>query len=305
MKLINFKDLIDRRYGCVEYLAKFLSFCKVDFLKNKLTIKKWGDIVSNLDNSILPPMGMGDILYILLCLRSKGKKYNNIFITKNYFYDLISLFPDVVENAVLINESDMFLFDKAKFTFKDIYCQKKETLFLKLFMNAIGGQISHFNGCITENDDYFAKRSIPKDKVVLFCPEATTCEKEISEQYWILYANKISALGYYPIFNSSRQYGIYPSVFWDIKSTIALANYSVAVIGYRSGLLDVLAYFSNVNFIVFYPKKPSDFHARYISDYFTNRSQKYMNFCSLKTLHVIDNIREYIFDEKCFPLLNN
>lgn len=304
MKLILFKDWLDRRFGYLEYLANFLSFCKVDFLNNLLTVKKWEGIVSDLDNSILPPMGMGDILYILLCLRSNGQKCNNIFITKKYFFDLISLFPDVVQNVVLINERDMFLFDKAKYTFKDIYFQKKEQLFLNLFMNATGGKISFFTGSITENDEFFVNRGIPKNKVVLFCPEATTCEKEISEQYWILYANKLSSLGFFPIFNSTKQYGIYPSVFWDIKSTIALSNYAVAVIGYRSGLLDVLAYFSNTGFIVFYPKKPSDFHARYISNYFVNKSKKYMSFCSLKSLHSIDNIREYIFDENCFPLIN-
>ena len=250
-------------------------------------------------NIIIPPQGLGDILYILLILSGKEEKYT-IFLTKKYFGDLCNLFPEVISKKVYMNQLPYSPY--ALYKFSDIYKESYQENFYKLFKNVNGGEFNKEKHIpISVNAvKTFNKLNLVSGKTVLILPEAKSCPN-ITSDYWLKYAQFIEKSGYEPVFNSNLKFGKYKNIFLSISDTITFATLSGNIIGYRSGLCDVLAYFSSARGIYLYPDNPYDYHASYIKDYMLNKGQKYMEFCSLKTFNQSKNIQEYIIKENEYP----
>lgn len=247
-----------------------------------------------------PPQGLGDILYVLLCLEAKGKEKYTFILRKKHFKDICLLFPDIVENVIV---SEKFPYcEKFLYQHKDIYKEQEANCFLELFCNAVSADIKHHHDFKFDEKykDKFIKEGFIIGKTVLICPECVSCPNEVSEQYWIKYADMLTEAGFLPVFNSEKKYGNYKNIFLNIRETVNFAELAGNIIGYRSGLCDVLCYFTNAAGIYFYPDKLQNEAKKYNKDFTIAPVQKYMEFCSLKKINPDKDIKEFIFEENKF-----
>ncbi len=278
--------------------------CLIPFksLRKKFRNKSLSLLTKYINKGIIfPPQGLGDILYILLSLENKYDKKYTFLLTKKHFKDLCLLFPNVVKEALVLNEiswSEDYLYQH-----NEIYKKQKANSFLELFKNATSTEIKRdysFNFDVNYKND-FVKEGFLLNKTVLILPECVSCLNEATKEYWIKYADILKEQGYMPVFNSKEEYGSYKSIFLNLSETINFAECAGNIIGYRSGLCDVLSYFTNAKGIYFYPNEPHFSNKDYIEDFENNPAQKYMEFCSLKKINPNKNIQEFIFDETKFP----
>ncbi len=253
---------------------------------------------------LIPPPGLGDILYILCCLKHHfdEKKYVMI-INKKYFIDLVELFPGVIDKVILVEK----LYNESQLL-KNWY-QKNNKHFILNFSKKLKTTIDTNNHLkVAHNNkisNLFYEFNLIEGKTVLLCPESNSCHNEISKEYWIKYADKLKNLGYTPIFNSKNKYADFQNIFLNIKDTILFVNLAGYVIGYRSGLCDVLMYFCNVKAIFLYPNILWKGHAKYIENFNNNPAQKYLAYCSLKYIYPQKDIQEFLFQNDKFPIFTN
>lgn len=258
---------------------------------------------------IVPPQGLGDILYLLLSLENKKHKKYTFILRKKHFQELCKLFPKIVKNIIISTElpyDERFLYQHY-----DIYKKHKVISFLELFKNATMVDIKRDYAFNFDNKykNKFIKEGFIPQKTVLILSESTSCPNNVSSEYWIKYADILSEQGYLPVFNSKTKYGNHKSIFLNLSDTINFAECAGNIIGYRSGLCDVLSYFTKAKCIFLYPDKPHISNQDYIKDFEIDPAQKFMKFCSLKKINPNKDIQEYIFDERKFHIfekeLNN
>lgn len=252
---------------------------------------------------IFPPQGLGDILYILLSLENMKDEKKYLFILrKKHFQNLCSLFPNVVEQTII----SLDLPSCENFLYQHFHIYKKQEFdnFLDLFKDATRVDIKrdHYFNFDKNYKVKFVKDGFILNKTVLILPESVSCPNEISKEYWIEYANRLKRNGYLPVFNSKNKYGDYKNIFYDLSETINFAECAGYIVGYRSGLCDILSYFTNAKCFYFYPEKPHASNQDYIKDFENDPARRYMEFCSLKKINPTKDIQEFIFNKDNFPI---
>ena len=256
---------------------------------------------------ILPPQGLGDILILLLGLRKYKEKAPKekvgIIVTKKHFYDLCKLFSDNVDKIMYLPKLSYFpdyILDIAKIVYGP---NSHFDRFEEAILQTIGVNYNkelHILPKIKQTKKVLEmfKSKYKEGKTILITPEATTSQNCFQENYWENVADKLSGKGYIPVFNSRQKYGSYESILLNIEDTITFANHAGNVLGFRSGLNDVLGCFSSAYQVIIYPNNWHKGDMPYLNGFDENPNEKYMEDGSLKRLYQNKQIEEFIFDEK-------
>ena len=255
----------------------------------------------NAEEWIYPPQGSGDVLYLMLCLSEiyKNKKFNFVLEREN-LRQIAMLFPENIGKIEKRCPSKGTLL----YTWDCIYRHTDKTSsFTELFRLATGATLDLKKTTILDsglNTGIFKQLQIEESdlaRVVLICPEALSCPGQPSPEYWVKYANNLKEKGFIPVFNSLSKFGKFRNIFLSIRDTIALFDYVDYLIGFRSGLMDVLMYFKSPKTIILYPRTPHDC-SLFIQNFNDKPEIKYKEFTSLSLMYPNKSIREYIFDNK-------
>lgn len=155
----------------------------------------------------------------------------------------------------------------------------------KTWLIDIDGTLVRHNGYLHDKDEllggvreFFA--SLPKDDIVILLTARSI--------FW--------QKDFDIIFNSddrlfSQKYKAY---LLSISDTIALANDGRYFIGYRSGLCDVIAYFSNYQKIFIYPTNPHT----------GDSAEKYFELSTTKDLWKHNKAKEYVYSQELLKLIS-
>lgn len=257
---------------------------------------------------IYPPQGLGDILVLLIGLQYLKKQNSNkkfaIIVTKKHFKDLCKIFnksydellflPNIKKIPSFVNNISEKIYSKNS-SFEKFEIAIWNSIGIKQYLN--------FNDIpkIDSNkkiDELFSKGIYKKGKTVLICPEANTSISCFPENFWLDCANRLKGKGYDPVFNSSKIYGNYPSILYDLTSTINFLNNAGHLLGFRSGLLDVLGCFSNAHQVIIYPNNWKKGDMPYLVGFDDAPNEKYMEDGSLNRLFPNKQFDEFIYDEK-------
>lgn len=283
--------------------------CKMQRILNKIKdyfyLKKYQ---LNSYEIIYPPQGLGDILILLVGLqylkKINPKKKFAVIVTKKHFKDLCEIFnksydkliflpnikkiPSFVNNIVEKIYSENSSFEKFEIAIWNSIGIKQELNFKNIPKIDSNKKI----------DELFSKGIYKKGKTVLICPEATTSKNCFPKNFWIDCADKLRTIGYKPVFNSSKKYGNYPSILYDLTSTINFLNNAGHLLGFRSGLLDVLGCFSNAHQVIIYPNNWEKGDMPYLVGFDDAPNEKYMEDGSLNRLFPNKHFDEFIYNEQ-------
>lgn len=259
---------------------------------------------------IYPPQGLGDILILCLFLKSykeKHKKKVVVLVTKNHFKQLCGMFNEIIDDIIFVKKRPKLIkiIKKRFINLENIY--KKPVQFVSIEHN-IAKELD-----ILENNEYFSNyksvemdfENIQKGKTVVIAPYAVTCPNDIPKKFWCDLAEMFIKKGFDVVFNvplgdSSFNY---KKCFYDIKTTIALVNYCGYFVGYRSGLCDVIGYFSEAKKFYIYPTNPLKGDNFIVPDNISY-VQHYKNICSIKNMYNKD-CYEYIYDNNVLNIIEN
>lgn len=277
---------------------------KINKIKNKL-ILLWYKM--NNYKIIYPPQGLGDILFLNFGLQYLKKKKTKtkfaVIVCKKHFMDLCKIF-NKIHDALLFMPTLEKIPNFVNNIEEKIYSHNSSfEKFEVAIWNAIGiSEYINFPDIpqieIDKKIDNLFKTKLKKGKTVLICPEATTSPDCFAKNFWIDCADKLKNLGYTPVFNSSKKYGDYPTIFYDLKSTINFLNNAGHLLGFRSGLLDVLGCFSNAHQVIIYPNNWVKGDMPYLVGFDDAPNEKYMEDGSLNRLFPHKHFDEFIYDEK-------
>jgi hypothetical protein len=144
---------------------------------------------------------------------------------------------------------------------------------------------------------------LENQKIVLISPFATTMNSNLlSKYFWLNMARTIEKKGYKVVFNGNilpeNNNQEFISIFSDINVMVAFANICNAIIGLRSGILDVFRDATNVKMFVIYNHNHSVVSLEDDFFYDEDRSpiENYINCCSLKTMYKNNNTTELVYD---------
>lgn len=254
---------------------------------------------------IYPPQGMGDILMVATLLDSYKKKFNKkvcIIVTKKHFVNLLENFSETIDKIIFCKKKYKFIKNNKKILDleKKVY-ENGEFITLKYNIAKVLD--------LDENTPLYLPKNIDFNKIelpfypangIIISPYAISCPKCVPDDFWIKLADTLIEKGYNVYFNvNDKDYFAqkYNNCFFDIKTIIAFANKCKYFIGYRSGLCDVISYFSNTNKIFIYPDKP---HKINNINYSENLSyaEIYLKCCSMKTLWNKNEDIEIIYNDK-------
>ena len=275
--------------------------------KNKLLIRKY--LKSAEYQIIYPPQGLGDILYICLLLKEykeiNGKKIVMI-VRKHYFKQLTQLFAKEVDETLLIGYDLEHLISHIKKNKSVLNIEaelyEKGMKFISFRINLI--QILNLpknTKLKTDTDFEFKTENFgiehKKGKTIILSPHATSCPKCVPDEFWLSLADFFITKGFDIIFNSNDNTFSqkYKSCLLSISDTIALVNDCGYFIGYRSGLCDVMAYFSNAKKIFIYPTNPHN----------GDSAEKYFELATTKDLWIYNKAKEYIYSENLLEIIKN
>lgn len=258
---------------------------------------------------IYPPQGMGDILMIAALLDSYKKKFNKkvcVIVTKKYFVNLLEIFSETVNKII---------FSKKKYKFIN---NNKNILDIEKIINTDKFINMKYNIAkaldFDENTPLYLPKKIDFNEIelpfnpvngIIISPYAISCPKCIPDEFWIKLADILITKGYNVYFNvDDKDYFAqkYNNCFFDIKTTIAFANKCKYFIGYRSGLCDVISYFSNTKKIFIYPDKPHEINNINYSDNLSY-AEIYLKSCSMKTLWDKNEDIEIIYNNKTLDIV--
>lgn len=256
---------------------------------------------------ILPPQGLGDILILLLGLRKYKELHPNkkvcIIVTKKHFYNLCQIFQKNIDKIVYlqkIKKCPHFILDIGKLVYgADSHFDKFEDAILKTI--DIDFNKSLFVLPKINQSEFVLKMfesKYKKNKTILITPEATTSQSCFPDNYWVTVAEKFTNKGYIPVFNSNKKYGLYDNVFLNLEDTITFSNLAGNVLGFRSGLNDVLGCFSSAYQVIIYPNNWKKGDITYLNGFDENPNEKYMEDASLSRLFPEKFFKEIIYDEK-------
>ena len=156
---------------------------------------------------------------------------------------------------------------------------------------------------IIEADKIINHYELKNKKIVLLSPFATTMNQDsLSENFWFNIAKILEEKGYKVVFNGNffpeNNNREFINIFSDINTMVAFANICHAIIGIRSGILDVFRDATNVKMFVVYNHNHSTFSLEEDFYWDNNKSsiENYINCCSLKTMYKNNNTIELIYD---------
>lgn len=286
---------------------QIMQFYKDNFknYKNKLLLCKY--LKSTEYKIIYPPQGLGDILYICLLLREYKIIYDKkiiMIVRKHYFKQLTQLFEKEVYDTLLFNyDYERFItrIKKSEIVLNiesELY--EKDMKFVSFKTNLIEILGLPKNATLTTNTCFEFKIDnltihYKKGKTIILSPHATSCPKCVPDESWITLAEHFLAKGFDIIFNSNDKIFSqkYKSCLLSISDTIALADDCGYFIGYRSGLCDVIAYFSTCQKIFIYPINP---HKEY-------DAEQYFELATTKDLWIHNQAKEYIYSQELLEFI--
>ena len=253
----------------------------------------------------LPPPGIGDILLVCEYVDSYSNVYNKIpviAVTKKMHLQIGELFDKDIEMILL-------------------EVRATDTLLQSGWLEKLGGKIydrghpsENFRQAITysmgleENCDFikpekFVSEDIEK-RVVIFT-DARTCNILIGDEKWRSIAKKLSVRGYGVYFNSyeEKRWDGFNTIWYKLEETMKFVSRSAAVIGYRSGILDLICECTERPMLVFYPndRKKGDFPS--CRDFDCSPNEKNMEYLSLSVNFKLTGermINEYIYNSEDF-----
>lgn len=275
MKIKFLQILIDYARGKKSLKREFSEFRANLKFKNK--IKKY--LYAPHHKIIYPPQGLGDILYICLLLgkfkKNSGIKKVLLVVRKRYFGDLARLFSEVDEVVFISYDREFDKMHKNVLNIEhELYEKGMKWISFRINMAkllSLSEDISlpkPFKIAPCEFDFSFKR-----GRTIIISPHATSCPKCVPDALWLDLAAHFKKQGFDIIFNSNDPaFKAHKCVLLSIKDTINLADEAGYFIGYRSGLCDVIAYFSSAKKIFIYPNKPHSLTSaeKYLQDATTN-----------------------------------
>ncbi len=249
---------------------------------------------------IYPPQGMGDILYIclLLCEYKKAhRKKIALVVTKPYFKQLAEIFALEVDEVYPSNDTPLkhhknVLNIEAELYEKGMKWESFRANLINVMKLDENARLQmQTRPIFTLNDTSLA---IKNGKSVIISPHATSCPKCAPDSFWTRLADGFLARGFGVVFNSNdRAFAAYQCRLLSIGETIALADACGHFVGFRSGLCDVLAYFSACKKIFIYPDKPHT----------NTTAEQYLLDATTKELWAHNEAKEYIYSEGLFEVV--
>lgn len=282
--------------------------------------KKFKIVIANIKNLhysssydvVVMPQGLGDILFFCMYAQEYKRIHNcnrlALVVTKKHFKDLAKIYKACFEKIIYIDEQIFSSVNMNKFTFlySKIYDDNspKERLVdaIKDAMNVPQTANAYYPMIYIRKSEKrrIDKIGVPFGKGILIAPDAVSCSIDMTQQDWINIADMLSSMGYTVFFNSKNPnlYGKYKKIFLSVRETIIFTHYAGAFIGFRSGLCDVIAAFSDCNQFIIYPNNRMKGEFKSITNYDSNPNEKYMHYCSLQYTFPDRNIFEYIYKKE-------
>lgn len=258
---------------------------------------------------VVMPQGLGDILYFCLYLKHYKREHSTnkiaFIVTKKHFRDLANFYKNLFDKIIYIDAPLLNKVDNSRlvYYYPQIYNENNPQEHLMYAVKqGIGVDINSTPYYPTIYVSRHEKRIIGKiiskpGRTILISPEAVSCSVDISEKEWIDLADTLREKGMEVYFNTNKQemYGNYPKIFFSLRKTLIFTHYAGYFIGFRSGLCDVVAAFSDCKQIIIYPnnKKIGEFPS--IKNFDINPNEKYMDYCSLKKAFPDRTITEFIY----------
>lgn len=216
---------------------------------------------------IYPPPSLGDILFYA-CMLPKYRQLHPkqkiavLFSDKNRIgRELFQMFGNIADAIDILPTLGMrcFLpsvdkFSQACYHHADL--SKPENSYAKL----LDARLEYFS----ETSDVklrigkkvlnLFKGQFQQGKTVLICPGATTCCTDHMHGFWLMLAGRLREQGYEPVFNEREKskYGGFLTLFLSIPETAQFCEMGGSCIAVRSGIVDVLAYFTSSKLVVLY-----------------------------------------------------
>lgn len=255
---------------------------------------------------IYPPQGMGDILYICLLLKEYKKLYRKkilLIVIKPYFKQLAEIFTKEVDEVLLASGENFSFISRlkhhknvlnieAELYEKGMKWESFRINLIKIMKLNENAKLEMLTCPTFKLKD--TSVSFVKGKSVIISPHATTCPKCVPDSFWTDLANTFLSRGFGVVFNSNdKAFESYQCHLLSIDETIALADECGYFIGYRSGLCDVLAYFSKCKKIFICPSNP---HGN------TNAEQWFLD-ATTKELWIHNEAKEYIYSQDLFDVI--
>ena len=283
----------------------------IEATKNKLLLHKYIDSAEY--RVMYPPQGMGDILYICLLLKAYKKIHKKkivVIVRKPYFKQLVQLFDKEVYDTLLfgynldnfmshIKQNKAILNIEAELYEKDMKFVSFKTNLIEILGLPKDTKLWWEGGADTCFEFKTDSLNInhKKGKTIILSPHATSCPKCVPNDFWIALAEYFLAKNFDIIFNSNDEIFSqkYKSCLLSISDSIALANSCGYFIGYRSGLCDVIAYFSTCQKIFIYPTNPHS----------GDSAKKYLELATTKELWRHNKAKEYIYSQELLKIIQS
>lgn len=266
--------------------------------------------VGELDASyraVFMPQGLGDILFFLMYVTPYRQIIPEeriaVVVIKKHFMQLAELFADRIDALCYLDMAEEPIWQsKMTYLYDGIYNSDPQPYLLRAIQNAMG---------LPENARaYLPKLPQPRNteelekqypvrqgRTILIAPDAVSCSINVSDVTWFRIAALCTQAGFSVLFNvaDSGRFGNYPTVFLSLVETLHLIAKGGNFIGFRSGLCDVMAAFTDVNSLILYPsnKQPGEFPS--ILGYNTDPSGAYMRYCSLKNIFPQRRMTEMLY----------
>lgn len=249
---------------------------------------------------------MGDILYICLLLHEYKKVYHKkimIVVIKPYFKQLADIFAQEVDETLLAS-GEVFAFISRTKHHKNVLNIEAELYekgmkwesfrinLIKVMKLNENARLQMLTRPIFTLKD--TSLDFKKGKSLIISPHATTCPKCVPDSFWMRLADTFLSRGFGVIFNSNdKAFAAYQCRLLNIDETIALADECGYFVGYRSGLCDVLAYFSKCEKIFICPTNPHG----------NTTAEQWLLDASTKELWMHNEAKEYIYSENLFGVI--
>ena len=275
--------------------------------------RKLQETLSRYDDSyrfFFVPQGLGDVLFF--CMYAHAYRQKNpgvsvaLIVTKPHIGALAEIFKDNLDLILQIDENYYRMGDTHRFTYlyPRIYdASAPQNNLAEAVRNAMGlpKNARRYIPEIEKNPNLMQRilKTENKTRVALIASDANSCNVMLSDQEWVLVAEMLKKNGYTVVFNTQNggRFPGFKSVFLSVKETIQFCNECALFIGYRSGMCDVIAAFCRCKQVVMYPndRKAGEFDC--VVGYDDNPNQRYMEYCSLKSIFPDADVREFIFSE--------
>lgn len=266
-------------------LSELLDFYRREYKKQLLD-----DVSNGYHVMVMPTFPIGDICMIISLLKPYKEKMDKplaIYTESRKNRDLLRLSPeaDKVETLcmgpILFKEDDLFenesILDVTNIfaVFKsqgDRYCDTPGAIkvFLGLPESAKCNKIKNCTfGCTESVEDVFREYKLKKGKTVFIVPYGDWLGKQVvTEEFWNKLCKALVKEGYSVIFNAEKEIvSAIPSVFLDVLNVPLFAEMCGNVVGARTGLLNYIAYFTDVMIQAIWPGEDNP---RFSSVYWKN-----------------------------------